>query len=194
MDVFLLHYLCGSLTQLSTELFTKMLLQNKRVEKKYHTSTHVFLLLKFHSTIQKFWILAWGVNQQPDSPCSIALLFCQLILTTSHDIFEKVPRDLIIIQLTPWFTSVPLYCAVHQNQLLFSGSCISWLLLMFLIWSAFTASPLDLSSVITSLNFFLCCQICLLSCHSHVCLILSYKVCLSSCYFILKLADLLPNP
>lgn len=40
-------------------------------------------------------------KQEADGPCSIALLFCYLTLTTSYDIFEKVPRDLLIIQLPP---------------------------------------------------------------------------------------------
>lgn len=80
-----------------------------------------------------------------------------------------------------------------QNQLLFSGPYVSWLLLTFPIWVAFTFSPLDLSSVITSVNFFLHWQVCLPSCHPHVLSVPCYKVCSSSCSFILKVADLSPS-
>lgn len=42
-----------------------------------------------------------GENQQAGSPCSIASLFCTLTLTTSHDLLEKMPGDLLTVQLPP---------------------------------------------------------------------------------------------
>lgn len=77
MDVFLLHFLCGSLTSLSAELFTKMLQQNyfKRVEKRSHFYPCFLAFEVFQHNIEAL-DTSMGGNQQADSLCSVALLFC----------------------------------------------------------------------------------------------------------------------
>lgn len=171
-----------------------MLQQNnfKRVGKKRSRFCPCFLAFEvFQYNIEGLGT-SMGKKQQDDGPCNIALLVLLGQHDSSHDIFGKVPRDLLIIQLPPLshFSASSLCCASK------SASVLRALHLMAPTYISDSVCFYSFSpwSSLSDHFFLLLPSLIPLSWHPHVLLLLSYKVCLSSCYFIPKLADLLPIP